>query len=132
MPCIRTPSGSASGTSCTATRFRSGPCGNASKSSRLVWGGYEPASRTVQIRVPREDEHAKVGTVKTGAVDHPALSWWAERACRLYERAPSLLENAATRCLTPVAAWSAFRIPVAILRGHTRAGPAAIAVAGTP
>jgi len=86
----------------------------------------------VQIRVPREDEHAKVGTVKTGAVDHPALSWWAERACRLYERAPSLLENAATRCLTPVAAWSAFRIPVAILRGHTRAGPAAIAVAGTP
>jgi hypothetical protein len=69
--------------------------------------------------------------VKSGAVDHPSLSWWLERACRLYKCAPSLLENAATRCLTPTAAWSAFRIPVAILRGHTRAGPAAIAVAGT-
>ena len=73
----------------------------------------------------------KAGTVKNGAVDHTALSWWAERAWRMYDYVPPFVEHVAKRCLSPAAAWSAFRIPVAVLRGHTRAGPAAIAVAGT-
>jgi hypothetical protein len=71
-----------------------------------------------------------VGTVKTGAIDRPAVSWWAERAWRLYECAPPLLENLAKRGLSPAAAWTALRIPVSILRGDTRTGPASMAIAG--